>query len=286
MRCSISPPIKSAALALALSAALTAGCGGDSATEAPVTLGVIQNLAVDPEDGGLVIATTNGMYRLAKDDKAVQRLGAIRWNTRGLVATGPNTLLASGNSTRKDPQPPKLGVQRSEDGGETWRGEALVGKEAFDAIQVSGDWIYGLDRARGLIFVSSDRGRNWRRLRRPQAIIDLAVDPSNPQRLVLSHRLDTFFSRDGGRHWRELGVGSLLFAWADSKNLYAVTSEGEVWHSSNGGLAWTVAGDLALIPIVFAAGGPRDLYAGLADGTILHSPEAGNGWDVRLGAAT
>jgi hypothetical protein len=267
-------------------AALVAGCGGDSQREAPVSLSLIQNLAVDPADGALVIASPEGFYRLGKDDTSVTRLGDASWNVRGLVATGPGTLLASGNSTPKDPQPPKLGLQRSEDGGKTWDSAALVGEEAFDAIHVSGDWIYGLVRARGLIFISSDRGENWRTMRRPNPIVDLAVDPSNPQRLVLSERFDSFFSRDGGRHWVELGAGSLLFAWADSANLYAVTSEGEVWRSANGGKRWIVAGDLALIPLVFAAGGPRDLYAALADGTILHSPAGGDGWDVLLTAAT
>ncbi len=288
MRCSISPRTraKPARLLVALALVALAGCGGSSEAEAPVTLGVIQNLALDPADGGLVIASTDGVYRLGKNDKSVTRLGKVRWNIRGLTATGPHELLASGNSGPEDPQPNKLGLQRSDDGGKTWKGEALVGKAAFDAVHTSGKWIYGLERARGVILVSSDRGRHWRVLHRSGAIVDLAVDPSNPQRLVLSERLDTFFSRDGGRHWRELGAGSLLFAWPDSKNLYAVTSEGEVWRSPNGGERWIVTGDLALIPIVFAAGGPRDLYAALADGTVLHSPQGGDGWDVRLTAAT
>jgi hypothetical protein len=286
LRSSIWPRIRSSGIAVAVLAALVAGCGGDSQSEAPVTLGVIQNLVVDAVDGVLVIASPNGMYRFGKNDKSATRLGSVGWNVRGLVATGPHELLASGNSTPQDPQPRKLGLQRSDDGGKTWRGEALVGKHAFDTIHVSGDWIYGLERARGLILVSSDRGRTWRTMRRPSAIVDLAVDPDNPQRLVLSEPLDSYFSRDGGRHWIELGAGSLLFAWPDSKNLYGVTSEGEVWRSPNGGERWIVAGDLALIPIVFAAGGPRDLYAALADGTILHSPVGGDGWDVLLTAAT
>lgn len=285
MRFSTSPRISAVLCGIALAVAI-AGCGDDGPTEAPVQLGIIQNLAVDQADGRLVIATPSGLYSLGADADEVERLGTVGWNVRGLAATGPRTFLASGNSTRRDPQPPRLGLQRSTDGGRTWRGVALVGKEAFDAIRISGTWIYGLQRARARALVSRDRGKTWRTLRLAEPVVDLAVDPSDPRRLVVSYRLDSFLSVDGGRSWRPLGTGPMLLAWPARGNLYGVAEAGEVWRSDDRGLTWGAAGDLAQIPVAFAAGGPRDLYAALSDATILRSPEGGNGWDVRVTAAT
>jgi hypothetical protein len=285
LRCSISLLIRRARLAgLALAAAIAAGCGGGSG-ESRLILGEINALAVR-DDGALLIATSTGVYRLGADDDAVDRLGDVRWNVRALALAGDDALLASGNSTRRDPQPARLGLQRSDDGGAQWRGDAFAGKTAFDKIVAAGSWIYALDRPRGVIMISSDRGRNWRKVSRPDVIVDLAVDPSDPQRVIVSERFLSFSSRDGGRRWSELGVGSMLLAWPTSKTLYAVVSEGEVWLSRDRGVSWAAVGELALIPIAFAAGSQGGLYAALSDGTILHSGQGGSGWNVRLASAS
>lgn len=266
-------------------AGLLAGCGGGSST-GRVILGEINDLVVDRNDGALMIATSTGLYRLGATDETPARLGDVRWNVRALAMASDGALLASGNSTRQDPQPARLGLQRSDDGGDEWRGQAFAGETAFDKIVAAGSWIYALDRLRGVIMISGDRGEHWRKVRRPDVIVDLAVDPSDPKRVVVSERFLSFSSKDGGRRWTELGVGSMLLAWPSAKNLYAATSEGEVWRSRDRGLTWFAVGELALIPVVFAAGSPGELYAALSDGTILRSGQGGSGWDVRLASTS
>lgn len=273
-----------AGFALLAALALAAGCGGGSG-DARVILGEINSLTAD-DDGSVLIGTSTGLYRLGVDDVTVDRVGDIGWNVYALALAGDDELIASGSSTPRDPQPPRLGLQRSDDGGDNWQGDAFTGERTFDKIVAAGSWIYAVDRPRGVIMISSDRGRNWRRVNRPDVIIDLAVDPSDPQRVIISERFLSFSSRDGGRRWSELGVGSMLLAWPGSKSLFAITSEGEVWLSRDRGIAWAAVGELALVPIAFAAGSQGELWAALSDGTVLRSAQGGSGWDVRLASTS
>ena len=53
-----------------------------------------------------------------------------------------------------------------------------------------------------LLLVSGDGGRTWRRQRPPGALLDLAIDPQDPDRIAATGERGLLISRDGGRTWR------------------------------------------------------------------------------------
>ncbi len=261
---------------------MLAGCGGSSAP--PLELGTIQSLAVDPGDHSLLIGSGRGLFRLKVDAKAPERVDDVHWSVTGLAVSGPKHYLASGNSTKEDPQPRRLGLQESTDGGNRWKGVSLAGKARLDVIRVSGSWMYAYDLRDQRLVVSRDGGRTWRERGIAARVIDLAVDPANPHRLVVADQFDTAVSADGGRTFRTLGIGSMLLAWPVPNRVYGIDSTGQVWRSEDHGITWSESGDLGEAPAAVGYGGPEELFAALADGTILLSTAGGEGWDVRLAA--
>jgi hypothetical protein len=259
-----------------------AGCGESSAP--PVDLGTIQSLAVDPADHSLLIGSGRGLFRLENGKKSPTRLDDVHWSVTGLAVPRPKHYLVSGNSTKEDPQPRRLGLQESTDSGEHWKGVSLVGKARLDVIRVSGSWIYAYDLRDERLVVSRDRGRTWQNRALAARVIDLAVDPADPQRLVVADQFDTAVSTNGGRSFRTLGIGSMLLAWPVPGHVYGIDSTGQVWRSDDHGITWSESGDLGEAPAAVGHGGPAELFAALADGTILRSTAGGEGWDVWLAA--
>lgn len=247
-------------------------------------LGTIQSLAVDPADHSLLIGSGRGLFRLEAGEKTPRRVDDVHWSVTGLTVAGPKRYLVSGNSATGDPQPPRLGLQESTDGGDHWKATSLEGKARLDVIRVSGSWIYVYDLRDQRLLVSLDGGRTWRNRGLAARVIDLAVDPTDPKRLVVADQFDTAVSSDGGRTFRTLGIGSMLLAWPVPGRVYGIDSTGQVWRSEDHGITWGESGDLGEAPAAVGYGGPAELFAALADGTILRSTAGGEGWDVRLAA--
>ncbi|GAB4376419.1 MAG: hypothetical protein Kow0062_16640 [Acidobacteriota bacterium] len=152
------------------------------------------------------------------------------------------------------------GVYRSTDGGETWAFLGLGESERIARIVLHPDdpdvaWVAALGPLwtgggqRG-VYKTTDGGRSWRRVLfvdDDTGAADLAIDPSNPNRLLAAtwdHRRTPAFFRSGG-------PGSGL------------------WRSVDGGETWTRLGpadglpdgELGRIGLAFAPSDPRIVYA-------------------------
>jgi hypothetical protein len=86
-------------------------------------------------------------------------------------------------------------------------------------------------------------------------IRDMAIDPSNPSRLLVASRSGdkhggVFFSSDGGSTWKQLGaaaglvsnkINAVVIDPVNPMNVYAGTHDDTigVFHSANGGISWS-----------------------------------------------
>ncbi|HJM48725.1 MAG TPA: hypothetical protein QGF63_02640 [Alphaproteobacteria bacterium] len=196
-------PFLLALLAVALVATATAEGAADSKRLTRITH--IHGLAVDPAAADhLLLATQRGFYRLAPDGLATLLSAGGREFTGFAAATGNRRLFASGKVYRGKE---KLGIQRSDDAGASWRKIA--------------------DGAAG-----------------PVAFRRMAVSPSDP-RLLYGLGLNLQVSRDGGATWAVVGpapksVLGMALAAGDEAVLYIASPRG-LLGSSDGGKAWTPA---------------------------------------------
>jgi hypothetical protein len=245
----------------------------------------VHGLGIDPADGALFIATHTGLFRVEPGERKAKRVGDRYQDTMGFTVAGPNRFLGSGHpdlrEAREKGLPPLLGLIESTDAGETWKPVSLLGEADFHVLRRLGGTVYGYDSSNGRLLASADGGRTWEELATPGPILDIAVDPGQPRRLVSSAGLGLFASSDGGETWRPLtDVGGLL-AWPVQGPLYVVTAEGRVLRSADGGSRFTRVGQIGAQPAALLAAAPRDLYVALHDGTIKRSTDGGATWTVR-----
>ncbi len=153
-----------------------------------------------------------------------------------------------------------VGIYKSTDGGRTWErlplddthhiGRIIVHPRNPDIVYAAViGHLYTRDRVRGL-YKSTDGGRTWRRvlyISERAGVIDVAMDPSNPERLLAAawerdRRAWNFvesgpdsgiyLSEDGGENWRKITRGfptgwfvgriGLAFAPSNPSVVYAV----------------------------------------------------------------
>jgi hypothetical protein len=112
-------------------------------------------------------------------------------------------------------------------------------------------------------------------------MLDLAIDPTDPSRVVASTQEGLVTSPDQGRSWHTLQPGPLaLLTWPQPDALYRVDGSGKVALSRDQGRRWKPMGSIGAQPAAFASSG-ADLYAALPDGTIKRSSNAGATWTIR-----
>jgi hypothetical protein len=272
------------ALAAALIAALLlAACGGaetptESGSSFAAEAGHIHGLGIDPDDGALMIATHGGLFR-AGTEGSPRRVGPVQ-DLMGFTVAGPALLLASGHPAPGTVGPDHLGLIESRDGGSSWRQVSLGGRADFHALDYGGGRIYGYNGLTGLLMVSADDGELWQAQETPAPVIDIAIDPSDPDRLVASTQAGLFEHRgDGG--WRNLGARIGLLAWAEDGTLHLVEADGSVSASEDAGSTWVRRGSVGQTPAAFAAG-PGALYLAVEDGSVLTSADDGDTWSVAV----
>ena len=274
-------------LAVAATGALAFGVlGGDGdrgagAASGGPDLAHVHGLGVDPSDGALYVATHTGLFRAANGETKATRVGDSEQDVMGFSVVGPDRFLGSGHPGPLQGGPSNLGLIRSVDAGRSWDSVSLEGESDFHVLRSRGPMVYGFDASNARFMVSADGGRSWDERDTPGAMLDLAIHPDDPSRVVASTEQGLVTSLDQGRGWRTLQDGPLaLLAWAEADALYRVEGSGRVAVSRDQGRSWSQMGSIGAQPAAFASAG-ADVYAALPDGTVKRTTDSGRTWTTR-----
>ncbi len=174
---------------------------------------------------------------------------------------------------------------RSTDGGASW--QLLLGLEGHVHAFVAGadGRIYAA--LAGQVARSADGGRGWAAfsagLQPNERVLDLAVDPDDPNRLYAAAWDGIYFSSDGGQSWARSDDGPghpdvNVLAWDAEGNLLAGTRSG-LFRREPEVAVWEPVPDLQgrTISALARAADGRTLYAGCAGG-LFRSADGGRTW--------
>lgn len=236
----------------------------------------VHALAVDPGDGALFLATHTGLFRVADRRSQPIRVGDTYQDTMGFTVVGPHHFLGSGHPDPRSKQPRLLGLVESTDAGRTWRSVSLLGTADFHILRADGRRVYGFDVAHSRLLASDDGGTSWRMRSAPARLLDFALDPRNPRRLVASTANHLFESRDSAASWHLLRGPTGLLAWGGS-GLFVIDAQGGVWMAAAPGRAWMPRRPLGGIPAAFAAAS-NELYAAAHEGPVSRSSDNAQSW--------
>lgn len=266
------------AAAVALAAGLLAGCGGDdAAAPAPQAAGHVHGLGLAESGGAVLVATHHGLFRVPAAGGEPAPVGRLRHDLMGFTVADDGRLLASGHPDPRADLPPHLGLVESGDGGATWTPVSLLGEADFHALDARGGRVVGQDATTGRLLGSRDGGRTWTALRAPGPLVDIALHPADPLRLVASTRAGLHATDDGGASWSRLAGPPGLLAWPAPGRLVGAVADGTVAVSGDGGRSWRAAGRAPVAAVALAAGDGRIVVAG-ADGSIVASDGRGARW--------
>lgn len=215
----------------------------------------VHGLAVDPANPRILWIGTHGSLIRVTDGKQWIRVGRQGYDMMGFNVhpAKVNALLTSGHPGAGDRRPNPLGVEVSEDGGQTWRPVGMAGQADFHTITVS------------------------------------RVDPNVVYAWNVSGRAGFYRSRDGGRRWDYLGdrgldrVFSLAAHPARSTVVFAATAGG-LFVSEDGGDSWRPLSPLLFgLPVTTVEAYPKDprvmyAYAARPDLGLIRSADGGKGW--------
>ena len=248
-------------------------------------IGAIEGVPSDPNviyvggaAGGVWKSTDGGLTWLPIfDDQPVSSIGAIAVSPKN-----PNIVwVGTGEAAPRNSVSVGRGVFLSLDAGKTWKGMGLEKTEKIAKIIIHPDdpdvvfvaalgatWGDSPDRG---VFKTMDGGKTWRKVLyvdEKTGAADLAMDPSNPNKLLVSmweHRRLPWFFTSGG-------PGSGLFVSTDG---------GEKWDkltTANG----LPAGELGRCGLAFAPGRPEVVYALLEakKNVLLRSTDGGSSFQV------
>lgn len=257
-------------------------CGEDPAdSDGGEAIEHVHGLGINPADGALFIATHSGLFRSAEGSDAAERVGSSTQDTMGFTVVGPDRFLGSGHPGPGEDGPPNLGLIESTDGGETWSGVSLAGEADFHVLRYAQNTVYGFNGLTGLIMASADEGETWTERKPPAPVIDLAIAPDDPERVIVTTERGLASSEDAGKRWQPIPGDIGLLAWGETDRLYLINGAGEVQMSDDGGKSWTDRGSIGGQPVSFVAGPEGNLYAALVDGTVLGSTDGGASWSIR-----
>jgi hypothetical protein len=241
----------------------------------------VHGLGVNPKDGSLYIATHTGLFRAAKGETKASRFGNSEQDVMGFSVLGPDRFLGSGHPAPLQGGPSNLGLIRSDDAGRSWDSVSLLGESDFHVLRSKGQMVYGFDASNARFMVSNDGGRGWEERDTPGPMLDLAIHPADPSRVIASTEQGLVTSPDAGRSWRTLRDGPLaLLTWPQPDELYLVDGSGRVALSGGQGRSWKPVGSVGGQPAAFASD-EGDLYVALHDGPVKRSADGGRTWSTR-----
>ena len=245
----------------------------------------IGSIAVDPGGGTVMLGTGLGLFRLKKGAKDAERVTGRLTTPNGIGPVssnlvvryaGPGDLLASGHPEGGS-LPENLGLMRSRDAGNTWAPVVEVGESDYHILQVTGQDIVGVRADEAKIRVSDDGGRTFEERTPPGAPLDVAFDPADAKRMVVTTQQGVFSSGDDGGSWRERDTTpATQLAWG--KTLYRADPGGAIKVSADGGATWKDAGTIGMDTTELAVDAGGALYASVAGGEVRRSTDGGAHW--------
>jgi hypothetical protein len=242
----------------------------------------VHGLGINPRDGALYAATHTGLFTIR--DGAATRVADRYQDTMGFTVVGPDHFLGSGRPDFRDRQlydpnrRPLLGLVESRDAARSWRSLSLLGEANFHALQVAHGRVCGYDATGAQFMVSSDR-RQWQ-VRSKVVLVGFAVSPDDPELIVAATEQGLARSSDGGRRWQPIrGPAAMVVDWERSDALWAITADGQTWHSSDAGKNWVQRGKLNGQPEAFLVH-TANLYVAVAQLGIVSSADQGRTWRV------
>jgi photosystem II stability/assembly factor-like uncharacterized protein len=270
-------------LVVASVAVALVGGGGDkdaatSGGQAAESIADVHGLGVNPADKALYIATHSGLFRSAPGASTATRVDAPEQDLMGFSIAGPDRFVASGHPGPGQDGPASLGLIESRDRGSTWRPVSLEGSD-LHMLRAAGETVYTFD---GQLRASRDGGRSWEQRSAPGGFIDLAIDPTDGERVLASTESGVQISQDGARTWKPTPLRTpALLAWTQRKRPAAVGGDGAVQLSPDGGRTWRPAGTVDGELAAFAVDGDGALYVARPDGAVDWSTDGGRTWRPR-----
>jgi hypothetical protein len=257
----------------------------------------VHGLAVDPRDSRVLwVGTHSGLVRVV-DGREWMRVGRARYDMMGFtIVPGPSPfMVTSGHGGPTDRRPEPLGLERSRNGGRTWRTMTLAAKADFHALAVSLQnpaVLYGWSVGpRTGLYRSRTGGRQWDFLgnRGLVDIYDLTVAPRNAALVFAATSRGLRVSADGGDTWRpvngfstRISVTAIAISRADPKVMYAYAMAPTIGlvHSDDGGVTWVPTGfylgkEDAVSNLALDPGRPRVLYVATYRGDLFYSNDGG-----------
>ena len=193
----------------------------------------VHGISRDPGSGKVNLATHEGLFVLQPDASWLQVGPSV--DLMSFAVTGPGTFYASGHPAEGVDLPAPVGLIKSTDGGRTWSVQSLGGQSDFHALAVSSRGVMGFD---GALRVTSDE-KSWAQGGLTAEPRSLASAPDGSQVLATTAQ-GVLSSTDGGGTWAPLGSAPplVLTAWADSKTVVGLTTDGGLAVSADAGLSW------------------------------------------------
>lgn len=293
----------SAVAALLCGGVLAAGCGGDGGNASRPTLDSDSALvdrkttpyvnALERRDDGSFLLTTNkGFWRVAADGSDIEKIeDAVAVAQQGsspvgtfleIADVGTGDLLGSGHPDDPQALPQYLGIMRSNDGGKRWNVVTRLGTADIHIIRRHGSTLYLWDAVLGAVLISEDGLRSFAERFTPrQLVLDMVVDPKDPDYLLISTEEEMFRSTDQGEKWRPSGLAkSARLAWAETGELFRAQADGAFEVSSDRGQTWKKVGELPGEPWKIDLEDARTMWVALADGSIAETKDGGATWRV------
>jgi hypothetical protein len=272
---------------LVVIATLVTACGNDGAPEP----GLVRDEPLEhihgvgrTSDDAVFVATHNGLFRAGAGSATLERVGDRRKDLMGFAALDDRRFIASGHPDRRDDLPPHMGVVSSDDGGGTWKPLALTGEVDFHVMRASGDRVYAFDSLQSRFMLSDDGGRTWRSRGAGPTLFDAAIDPDDPDRVVVATEEGLYVSATAGREWRRASARAMgLLAWHPAEGAVVIDARGVVLHGGRRLRRWRAVGSLG-VPVVALSASGGALVAATEDGDVIESLDAGRTWEHRAGA--
>jgi photosystem II stability/assembly factor-like uncharacterized protein len=224
------------------------------------------------------------VFRAAKSEDRLERVGTSRQDTMGFTVVSRNTFLGSGHADPRQGGKEPLGLIVSDDAGRSWRPLSLGGQVDLHIIRVGNRLTYGVDAISGSLLVSDDSASSWSVGQPPKPLLDLAVDPDDERHLLGAAEDGLYRSRDRGSRWqpiRKAPTGVLAWSRTGSRGLYVAAPDGALHRSDDAGGKWRRIGKLSGRPAALTAH-QNEIYVALEDGTVEVSRDGGRTWANRV----